>query len=161
MTFNPPPVFGTRTIGQAAFGWFSIISIWTSPKTVLSKLVNLLSNCFGQKICAHSVSGEGCKHSICHLKPTCIWQKIEKSCKPPFTLGNQGPKVCHRGFGEAKPLFNSTPTSKKLLQYLSHWMFAVRAWSIKCRRKEKLIAQFGGKLRDERFKLNVWTLFTK
>ena len=33
-------------------------------------------------------------------------------------------------------------------------MFAVRAWSIKCRRKEKLIAQFGGKLRDERFEPN-------
>jgi hypothetical protein len=30
-------------------------------------------------------------------------------------------------------------------------MLAARAWSIKYRRKEKLIAQFGGKLRDERF----------
>jgi len=33
-------------------------------------------------------------------------------------------------------------------------MFAARAWSIKYRQKEKLIAQFGGKLRDERFKPN-------
>jgi len=33
-------------------------------------------------------------------------------------------------------------------------MFAAHAWSIKCRRKEKLIAQFGGKLRDERFESN-------
>ena len=33
-------------------------------------------------------------------------------------------------------------------------MFAAHAWSIKCRRKEKLIAQFGGKLRDKRFKPN-------
>jgi hypothetical protein len=32
-------------------------------------------------------------------------------------------------------------------------MFAACTWSIKCRRKEKLIAQFGGKLRDE---VNVW-----
>ena len=46
------------------------------------------------------------------------------------------------------------PKSKKLLQYLLHRMFAARAWSIKCRRKEKLIAQFGGKLRDERFEPN-------
>ena len=53
-----------------------------------------------------------------------------------------------------KPLFSSTQTSKKLLQYLSHRMFAARVWSIKYRRKEKLIAQFGGKLRDERFKPN-------
>ena len=53
-----------------------------------------------------------------------------------------------------RPLFSSTSTSKKLLQYLSHRMFAARAWSIKCRRKEKLIAQFGGKLRDERFESN-------
>ena len=45
------------------------------------------------------------------------------------------------------------PTSKKLLQYLSRRIFAARAWIIKCRRKEKLIAQFGGKLRDERFSL--------
>ena len=30
---------------------------------------------------------------------------------------------------------------------------AIRAWSIKCRRK-KLIAQFGWKLRDERFEPN-------
>ena len=52
------------------------------------------------------------------------------------------------------PLFSSTLTFKKLLQYLSHRMFAARAWSIKCRRKEKLIAQFGGKLRDERFEPN-------
>ena len=37
---------------------------------------------------------------------------------------------------------------------MSHRMFAARAWSIKCIRKEKLIAQFGGKLRDERFKPN-------
>ena len=51
-------------------------------------------------------------------------------------------------------LFSFTLTSKKLLQYLSNRMFAVRAWSIKCRRKEKLIAQFGGKLRDERFEPN-------
>ena len=51
-------------------------------------------------------------------------------------------------------LFSSPPNSKKLLQYLSHRTFAARAWSIKCRRKEKLIAQFGGKLRDERFKPN-------
>ena len=43
------------------------------------------------------------------------------------------------------------PKSQKVLQYLSHRMFAACAWSIKCRRKEKLIAQFGGKLRDERF----------
>ena len=54
----------------------------------------------------------------------------------------------------AKPLFSWTPKSKKLLQYLSHRMFAAYAWSIKCRRKEKLIAQFGGKLRDESFKPN-------
>ena len=53
-----------------------------------------------------------------------------------------------------QPVFSSTPTSKKLLQYLSHRMFAARAWSIKCRRKEKLIAQFGGKLRDEHFEPN-------
>ena len=52
------------------------------------------------------------------------------------------------------PLFSSTPTSKKLLQYLSHRMFANHAWSIKYRRKEKLIAQFGGKLRDKRFEPN-------
>ena len=51
-------------------------------------------------------------------------------------------------------VFSSTPISKKLLQYLSHRMFAARAWSIKCRRKDKLIAQFGGKLRDERFEPN-------
>ena len=51
-------------------------------------------------------------------------------------------------------LFSSISTSKKLLQYLSHRMFAARVWSIKCRRKEKLIAQFGGKLRDERFEPN-------
>ena len=51
-------------------------------------------------------------------------------------------------------LFSSTPNFKKLLQYLSHRMFAARVWSIKCRRKEKLIAQFGGKLRDGRFKSN-------
>ena len=37
-------------------------------------------------------------------------------------------------------------------------MFAARAWSIKCRRKEKLIAQFDGKLRDERFEPN-WFMF--
>ena len=36
----------------------------------------------------------------------------------------------------------------------THRMFAAHAWSIKCRRKEKLIAQFGGKLRDERFEPN-------
>jgi len=54
----------------------------------------------------------------------------------------------------SKPLFSFTPNSKKLLQYLSHRMFAARVWSIKCRRKEKLIAQFGGKLRDERFEPN-------
>ena len=51
-------------------------------------------------------------------------------------------------------LFSSTPISKKLLQYLSHRMFTARAWSIKCRRKDKLIAQFGEKLRDERFEPN-------
>ena len=55
---------------------------------------------------------------------------------------------------EVQALFSSTLTFKKLLQYLSHRMFAVRAWNIKCRRKEKLIAQFGGKLRDERFEPN-------
>ena len=59
-----------------------------------------------------------------------------------------------RAGGAAMPLFSWTLKSKKLLQYLSHRMFAARAWSIKCRRKEKLIAQFGGKLRDERFKPN-------
>ena len=48
----------------------------------------------------------------------------------------------------------SPSTFKKLLQYLSHRMFAARAWSIKCRRKEKVIAQFGGKLRDGRFEPN-------
>ena len=32
-------------------------------------------------------------------------------------------------------LFSWTPKSKKLLQYLSHRMFAAYAWSIKCRRK--------------------------
>ena len=37
-------------------------------------------------------------------------------------------------------------------------MFAARAWIIKCRRKEKIIAQFGGKLRDERFEPN-WSMF--
>ena len=52
------------------------------------------------------------------------------------------------------PLFSSTPTSKKLLQYLSHRMFVACVWNIKCRRKEKLITQFGGKLRDERFEPN-------
>jgi len=41
-----------------------------------------------------------------------------------------------------------------LLQYLSHRMFMARTWSIKYRRKEKLIAQFSGKLRDDRFKPN-------
>ena len=55
---------------------------------------------------------------------------------------------------ENEPLFSWTLKSKKLLQYLSHQMFVARVWSIKCRRKEKLIAQFGGKLRDERFKPN-------
>ena len=49
---------------------------------------------------------------------------------------------------------SSTPISKKLLQYLSHRMFAAHAWSIKYRRKEKLIAQFREKLRDERFEPN-------
>ena len=34
------------------------------------------------------------------------------------------------------PLFSWTSKSKKLLQYLSHRMFAARAWSIKCRRKK-------------------------
>jgi len=53
-----------------------------------------------------------------------------------------------------KPLFSSTSIFKKLLQYLSHRMFAARVWSIKCRRKEKLIAQFGGKLRDKHFEPN-------
>ena len=33
-------------------------------------------------------------------------------------------------------------------------MFTACVWSIKYRRKEKLIAQFGGKLRDERFEPN-------
>ena len=54
----------------------------------------------------------------------------------------------------SKRVFSWTPNSKKLLQYLSHRMFAAYAWSIKCRRKKKLIAQFGGKLRDERFEPN-------
>ena len=31
---------------------------------------------------------------------------------------------------------------------------AIRVWSIKCRRKKKLIAQFDGKSRDERFEPN-------
>jgi len=66
--------------------------------------------------------------------------------KPATLLENQTNKV--------EPLFSWTLKSKKLLQYLSHQMFAVRVWSIKYRRKEKLIAQFGGKLRDERFKPN-------
>ena len=57
-------------------------------------------------------------------------------------------------YSAAWPLFSWGPKSKKLLQYLSYRMFAARAWSIKCRRKEKLIAQFGEKLRDERFKPN-------
>ena len=39
-----------------------------------------------------------------------------------------------------KPLFSFTLTFKKLLQYLSHRMFTARAWIIKYRRKEKLIA---------------------
>jgi len=55
---------------------------------------------------------------------------------------------------KAPALFSSTPNFKKLLQYLSHRMFTACAWIIKCRRKEKLIAQFGGKLRDERFEPN-------
>ena len=50
-------------------------------------------------------------------------------------------------------LFSSTPNSQKVLRYLSHRMFVACAWSIKCRQK-KLIAQFGGKLRDERFEPN-------
>ena len=36
---------------------------------------------------------------------------------------------------------------------MSHRMFATYALNIKCRQK-KLIAQFGGKLRDERFEPN-------
>ena len=51
-------------------------------------------------------------------------------------------------------LFSSTLNSQKVLQYLSHRMFAARTWSIKRRRKKKIIAQFGGKLRDERFEPN-------
>ena len=62
--------------------------------------------------------------------------------------GPDGPRGCNQ------PWFSWTLKFKKLLQYLSHRMFAARAWSIKCRRKEKLIAQFGRKLRDERFKPN-------
>ena len=56
--------------------------------------------------------------------------------------------------GANKALFSYNPKSQKVLQYPSHRMFAAHAWSIKCKRKEKLIAQFGGKLRDERFKPN-------
>ena len=32
--------------------------------------------------------------------------------------------------------------------------FTIHTWSIKCRQKKKLIAQFGRKLRDERFEPN-------
>ena len=51
-------------------------------------------------------------------------------------------------------LFSWTLKFKKLLQYLSYRMFAAYIWSIKYRQKEKLIAQFSGKLRDERFEPN-------
>ena len=51
-------------------------------------------------------------------------------------------------------VFSFTLTFKKLLQYLLHRIFTAHAWSIKCRQKDKLITQFGGKLRDERFEPN-------
>ena len=63
-------------------------------------------------------------------------------------------KLVNELLDRTKRVFSSTLISQKVLQYLSHRMFAVRAWSIKCRRKKKLIAQFGGKLRDERFEPN-------
>jgi len=53
-----------------------------------------------------------------------------------------------------KRVFSYSLKSQKELQYLSHRMFAAYAWNIKCRRKKKLIAQLGGKLRDERFEPN-------
>ena len=56
-------------------------------------------------------------------------------------------------FCSVPPLFSCYPISKKLLQYLSHRMFTVHAWSIKYRWK-KLIVQFDEKLRDERFEPN-------
>ena len=67
-----------------------------------------------------------------------------------FLIKNSGELTVNSMY---KRVFSSTPKSQKVLQYLSHRMFAACAWSIKCRRK-KLIAQFGGKLRDERFKPN-------
>ena len=76
---------------------------------------------------------------------------VEHSWTPFFICS---PRCFSTRFSESNALFSFTLNSKKLLQYLSHRIFAARVWSIKCKRKEKLIAQFGGKLRDERFEPN-------
>ena len=71
---------------------------------------------------------------------------------------NRGPnrrKTGDRGTGRAtmgrwyfKKVFPKTAT----VAITSN--FTIRACSIKCRRETKLIAQFGGKLRDEHFEPN-------
>ena len=48
-------------------------------------------------------------------------------------------------------VFSSYPNSQKSATVAITSNLTIRAWSIKCRRKKKLIAQFGWKLRDERF----------
>ena len=52
-----------------------------------------------------------------------------------------------------KPMFSSKPNSKKVLQYPSHRILRYVHEALNVDEK-KLIAQFDGKLRDERFESN-------
>jgi len=57
----------------------------------------------------------------------------------------------------AKPLFNLSKLLKSVLckkKIFHHIKFAIHAWSTKCRRNKKLIAQFALTLRDESFEPN-------
>ena len=62
-------------------------------------------------------------------------------------------KVTDSGKKCTKRVFSSKNTSKKVLQYLSHWILRYVYGAVNVDEK-KLIAQFGWKSRDERFEPN-------
>ena len=79
------------------------------------------------------------------------------ACLAPWlavATGVTAAKPAPLAYRHPQPLFSSQKLFPKSATVSITSNFAIRAWSIKCRRKQKLIAQFGWKLRDERFEPN-------
>jgi hypothetical protein len=96
---------------------------------------------------------------VCYLQGICgIWDASPWSMPAQNLMCARSTAVVYPGFGtnmtetEISPNFLNLALYKKKI--FCHIKLVVHAWSIKYRRNQKLITQFGCTLRDKRFEPN-------